>query len=51
VASVAVSLWFIFPTNHPLFEPYLRSLHTANGWWGALVFLTNFTLIGADSFF
>jgi peptidoglycan/LPS O-acetylase OafA/YrhL len=49
VASVAVALWFIFP-EYPLSEPYLRNLRAADGWWGALVFLSNLTLIGTDSF-
>ncbi len=49
VAAVGVSLWFIFPDN-AISIPYLHNLSSAHGWWGMLVFLSNFLLIGCDSF-
>jgi peptidoglycan/LPS O-acetylase OafA/YrhL len=49
VAAVAVSLWFIFPDN-ALSAPYLHTLHNSSGWFGVLVFLSNFLMIGSDSF-
>jgi peptidoglycan/LPS O-acetylase OafA/YrhL len=47
VAAVSVPLWFMFPEN-PSSKAYLHHLLNTDGWWGALLFLSNLTLIGSD---